>query len=76
LRLANRRAVRDVREARAEIRERRHGGAPNVPIPRVLQSIAMCESHGNPRAISPCRDPLPHRWPRPLARLRSLSAGA
>jgi soluble lytic murein transglycosylase-like protein len=52
LRLANRRVARDVREARAEIRERRHGGAPNVPIPPVLQSIAMCESHGNPRAIS------------------------
>jgi hypothetical protein len=52
LRLANRRVTRDVREARAEIRERRHGGAPNIPIPAVLQSIAMCESHGNPRAIS------------------------
>ena len=52
LRLANRRVARDVREARAEIRERRHGGAPNVPIPAVLQSIAMCESRGNPRAIS------------------------
>ena len=52
LRLANRRVARELREARAEIRERRHGGAPNVPIPPVLQSIAMCESHGNPRAIS------------------------
>ena len=52
LRLANRRVTRDVREARAEIRERRHGGAPNVAIPAALQSIAMCESHGNPRAIS------------------------
>ncbi|HEV2773979.1 MAG TPA: transglycosylase family protein [Solirubrobacteraceae bacterium] len=52
LRLANRRVARDLREARAEIRERRHGGAPNVPIPAVLRSIAMCESRGNPRAIS------------------------
>jgi len=53
LRLANRRVARGLRATRAEIRERRHGGAPNVPIPPVLQSIAMCESHGNPRAISP-----------------------
>jgi len=53
LRLSNRRAVRDLREAREQVRERRHGGAPNVPIPAVLASIAMCESHGNPRAISP-----------------------
>jgi soluble lytic murein transglycosylase-like protein len=52
LRLANRRVARDLREARAEIRERRHGGAPNVPIPAALRSIAMCESRGNPRAIS------------------------
>lgn len=48
LRASNRRAARDVRRARA----RRHGGAPNVPIPAVLESIAQCESHGNPRAIS------------------------
>ena len=52
LRLANRRVVRDLRETRKEIRERRHGGAPNVPIPAALASIAQCESHGNPRAIS------------------------
>jgi hypothetical protein len=52
LRLANRRAARELREARADVRERRHGGAPNVPIPPVLASIAQCESHGNPRAIS------------------------
>jgi hypothetical protein len=38
-----------VREARAD----RFGGAPNVPIPAALKSIAMCESHGDPRAISP-----------------------
>jgi len=53
LRVANQRVNRDVREAREDIRERRHGGAPNVPIPAVLASIATCESHGNPRAISP-----------------------
>lgn len=53
LRIANQRVNRDVREAREDIRERRFGGAPNVAIPAALQSIAMCESHGNPRAISP-----------------------
>jgi len=53
LRVANRRVNRDVREAREDIRDRRFGGAPNVPIPGALASIAQCESHGNPRAISP-----------------------
>ena len=53
MRVANRRVARELREAREEVRERRHGGAPNVPIPPVLASIAQCESHGNPRAISP-----------------------
>ena len=53
LRVSNRRVARELREARADVRERRHGGAPNVPIPAVLASIAQCESHGNPRAISP-----------------------
>ncbi|MBW3653852.1 MAG: transglycosylase family protein, partial [Actinobacteria bacterium] len=48
LRRSTRRAARNVRRARA----RRHGGAPNVPIPPVLESIAQCESRGNPRAIS------------------------
>jgi hypothetical protein len=48
LRVSTVRVARDVREAR----ERRFGGAPNVAIPAALQSIAMCESHGNPRAIS------------------------
>lgn len=48
LRRSTRRAARNVRRARAK----RHGGAPNVPIPPVLASIARCESHGNPRAIS------------------------
>ncbi len=53
MRLANRRVARDLRKARSDLRERRHGGAPNVPIPRVLASIARCESRGDPRAISP-----------------------
>lgn len=49
LRASTRRVARDVRRARA----RRHGGASNVPIPPVLEAIAQCESHGDPRAISP-----------------------
>jgi hypothetical protein len=49
LRVSTRRAARDLRRARARI----HGGAPDVSIPPVLESIAQCESHGNPRAISP-----------------------
>lgn len=49
LRASTSRAAGDVRQART----RRHGGAPNVPIPSVLESIARCESHGDPRAISP-----------------------
>ena len=52
LRAANRRVARKVRRARARIRAKRFGGAPNVPIPGVLASIARCESGGNPRAIS------------------------
>ena len=48
LRASTRRIARDVRQAR----KRRFGGAPNVPIPPVLEAIARCESHGNPRAIS------------------------
>ena len=48
LRRSTERVKRDIRRAR----ERRYGGAPNVPIPPVLESIAQCESHGDPRAIS------------------------
>ena len=48
LRASTRRAAREVRQTRS----RRFGGAPNVPIPPVLESIAQCESHANPRAIS------------------------
>ena len=36
-----------------QARRDRFGGAPNVPIPPVLDAIAECESHDNPRAISP-----------------------
>jgi Transglycosylase-like domain len=40
------------RSLRADIRElHRTGGAPDVPVPGVLQSIAACESGGNPRAV-------------------------
>jgi hypothetical protein len=43
---------RERRRLRADIRAlRRTGGAPDVPVPAVLQSIAACESGGNPRAI-------------------------
>lgn len=48
LRASTRRVASDVREAR----KRRFGGAPNVPIPPVLEAIAQCESRGDPRAIS------------------------
>ena len=50
---ANRRVARDVREARATSASAATAARPNVPIPAVLASIAQCESHGNPRAISP-----------------------
>ena len=43
---------RERRTLRAEIRElRRTGGAPNVPLPAVLRSIAACESGGDPHAV-------------------------
>ncbi|MDP1847833.1 MAG: transglycosylase family protein [Solirubrobacteraceae bacterium] len=49
LRRSTRRVAAEIRRERAE---RDHGGAPNVPIPGALRSIAACESNGNPRAIS------------------------
>ena len=52
LRRSTKRVAREVRSARRERERRRHGGAPNVAIPPVLKSIAQCESHGDPRAIS------------------------
>ncbi len=48
-----REATRDLRRDVRRTRARRFGGAPNVPIPAVLDAIARCESHDNPRAISP-----------------------
>ena len=43
---------RERRDLRHDIRVlRRTGGAPDVPAPGVLQSIAACESGGNPRAV-------------------------
>ncbi|HEX8158669.1 MAG TPA: transglycosylase family protein [Solirubrobacteraceae bacterium] len=49
---AKTRALRvDIRRLRTRL-EQKYGGAPDVPIPPVLESIARCESHGDPRAIS------------------------
>jgi hypothetical protein len=43
---------RERRDLRHDIRVlRRAGGAPDVPVPGVLRSIAACESGGNPRAV-------------------------
>ena len=43
---------RERRDLRHDIRVlRRTGGAPDVRVPAVLQSIAACESGGNPRAV-------------------------
>jgi hypothetical protein len=43
---------RERRSLSADIHDlRRTGGAPDVPVPAVLQSIAACESGGNPRAV-------------------------
>ena len=41
-----------VRQLRRKVERRRHGGAPDVPIPAALKSIAQCESGGDPRAVS------------------------
>ena len=42
----------DIRSLRRKLERKLHGGAPDVPIPPQLRSIAQCESHGDPRAIS------------------------
>jgi hypothetical protein len=48
----------ETRELRSDIRQLRrrlvdrYDGAPDVAIPPVLESIAKCESHGDPRAVS------------------------
>jgi len=47
--------TRDLRIDIVRVRQRlqdKYGGAPAVAIPPVLKSIAQCESHGDPRAIS------------------------
>ena len=49
LRRSTRRVATKIRRERAK---RDHGGAPDVPIPGALRSIAACESNGNARAIS------------------------
>jgi hypothetical protein len=42
----------DIRTMRRKLERKLYGGAPDVPIPPQLRSIAECESHGDPRAIS------------------------
>jgi hypothetical protein len=42
---------RDIGRLRRHL-EHRYGGAPDVPIPGVLEAIARCESGGDPRAVS------------------------
>ena len=44
-------AASAARCARTSAELRRTGGAPNVPVPAVLQSIAACESGGDPHAV-------------------------
>jgi hypothetical protein len=53
LRAKTRHLRSDIRQLRRHLDRTRNGGAPDVPIPPQLERIAQCESHGNPRAISP-----------------------
>ena len=53
LRAKTRHLRSDIRQLRRHLDRKRDGGAPDVPIPPQLERIAQCESHGNPRAISP-----------------------
>ena len=46
------RRLRGKLEHKRQVERKRHGGAPDVPIPPQMERIAQCESHGNPRAIS------------------------
>jgi Transglycosylase-like domain len=46
---ANRKLGKRIRSVRADLRDKRAGLTPGVRA--VLQQIAACESHGNPRAI-------------------------
>jgi hypothetical protein len=43
----------EIRALRRKLDRKRNGGAPDVAIPPQLEGIAQCESHGDPRAISP-----------------------
>ncbi len=59
IRVETREVRADIRRLKGKLKKRerarqrkRTGGAPNVPIPGQLSSIAACESGGNPRAIS------------------------
>ena len=52
------RLLRERRSLRADIRDlRRTGGAPDIPVPAVLQAIAACESGGDPHAVGGSGDP-------------------
>jgi hypothetical protein len=42
----------DIRALRRKLDRKLNGGAPDVPIPPQLSSIAECESGGDPRAVS------------------------
>jgi hypothetical protein len=42
----------DIRTLRRKLDRKLNGGAPDIPIPPQLSSIAECESGGDPRAIS------------------------
>lgn len=53
LRSKTRELRHDIRALRRHLEHKRTGGAPDVPIPPQLEAIARCESHGDPRAISP-----------------------
>jgi transglycosylase-like protein len=42
----------DIRSLRRKLDRKLDGGAPDIPIPPQLSSIAECESGGDPRAVS------------------------
>lgn len=52
LRARTRELRRAARNLQRKVERERHGGAPDIPIPAALKSIAQCESGGEPRAIS------------------------
>jgi hypothetical protein len=53
LRAETRDLLGDIRQLRRRLDRALHGGAPDIAIPPQLKAIALCESHGNPRAVSP-----------------------